>query len=171
MSTKMALLLTLIFIAISGCPYAVVDSSNSEDTTATFSIVAYDVETKEWGVAVASKVLAVGYIVPWARAGVGAVATQALADVSYGPDGLALLEEGMPPADALDVLLLADEDREQRQVGMVDGESPAQATIMAMNDHRRTGEERPNHIPTLLTMYVGLIPGDCPLPGLMRINR
>ena len=60
----------------------------------TFSIVACDLERGDWGIAVASKFPAVGSVVPWARAGVGAVATQAHANADYGPDGLALLEQG-----------------------------------------------------------------------------
>jgi uncharacterized Ntn-hydrolase superfamily protein len=88
---------------------------------ATFSIVAYDPETEEWGIGVASKVLAVGYIVPWARAGVGAVATQAMVNMSFGPDGVALLGEGYSAEDAVDELLSADEGREERQLGIVDG--------------------------------------------------
>jgi hypothetical protein len=78
------LLLLSLFIAVIFCAsYATLDPQNSETPiTATFSIVAYDAETEEWGIGVASKVLAVGYIVPWARAGVGAVATQALVNVS-----------------------------------------------------------------------------------------
>ena len=116
------ILLSLTFTVIYGNTYAALSPVDSETpVTATFSIVAYDAETEEWGVAVASRVLAVGYIVPWARAGVGAVATQALADVSYGPDGLALMEEGLSAEDALEELLSADEGREERQLGIVDG--------------------------------------------------
>jgi uncharacterized Ntn-hydrolase superfamily protein len=86
----------------------------------TFSIVARDPETKEWGVAVASKVLAVGAGVPWAKAGVGAIATQSWANVSYGPKGLTLLAEGKSAAETLKILTDADPDREQRQVGIID---------------------------------------------------
>jgi uncharacterized Ntn-hydrolase superfamily protein len=88
----------------------------------TFSIVARDESgsTPEWGVAVASKFLAVGNVVPWARAGLGAVATQALANLAYGPDGLAMLEQGKAAADAVAALTQADDEREQRQLGIVD---------------------------------------------------
>jgi uncharacterized Ntn-hydrolase superfamily protein len=86
----------------------------------TFSIVARDPETGDLGVAVASKFLAVGSAVPWARAGVGAVATQALANVRYGPDGLALLAAGRSAAEALAELIAADEGRTERQLGVVD---------------------------------------------------
>jgi uncharacterized Ntn-hydrolase superfamily protein len=122
MKGKNLLLLSLILTAICSGPYAVVNPPESETPiTATFSIVAYDAETGEWGVAVASKVLAVGYIVPWARAGVGAVATQAMVNVSFGPDGVALLEEDYSAEDAVEELLSADEGRGERQLGIVDG--------------------------------------------------
>jgi len=86
----------------------------------TFSIVAADPGTEEVGVGVQSKFLAVGALVSWARAGVGAVATQAFADVSFGPRGLELLAEGVEPAAVLERLLEGDEQRESRQVGLVD---------------------------------------------------
>ena len=91
----------------------------------TFSIVAADPEAGEVGVAVASRFFAVGTVVPHAEAGVGAVATQSFANTTYGPRGLALLERGLTPGEAIDVLTRADEGREQRQVGMVaaDGKS------------------------------------------------
>ncbi|OGD73841.1 MAG: hypothetical protein A2Y64_09255 [Candidatus Coatesbacteria bacterium RBG_13_66_14] len=88
--------------------------------TSTFSIVAFDPEAREWGVAVASRVLAVGYIVPWARAEVGAVATQAYADLRYGRYGLELLEAGFTAEQALQVLLEFDAEAQQRQVAIVD---------------------------------------------------
>jgi uncharacterized Ntn-hydrolase superfamily protein len=89
----------------------------------TFSIVARqesDTLPPEWGIAVASKFLAVGAAVPWARADAGAVATQALANLSYGPDGLALLAAGRGAADVVDELTTADEGRDDRQLGVVD---------------------------------------------------
>ena len=86
----------------------------------TYSIVARDAETGDLGVAVQSKFLAVGATVPWARAGVGAIATQAFANVAYGPDGLALLAAGHPADDVLQRLVAADDQREQRQVGVLD---------------------------------------------------
>lgn len=86
----------------------------------TFSIVARDEATGDLGVAVQSKFLAVGAVVPWARAGVGAVATQSFANVTWGPDGLALLEEGASASEALDRLVMADDLREERQAGIVD---------------------------------------------------
>lgn len=85
----------------------------------TFSIVAWDPDTREWGVAVASKFLAVGAVVPWVRAGAGAVATQAHANVTYGPRGLDLL--GSKSAEeALKRLIETDDGKEHRQVGVVD---------------------------------------------------
>jgi uncharacterized Ntn-hydrolase superfamily protein len=86
----------------------------------TFSIVAHDPSAAEWGVAVASKFLAVGAVVPWARAGVGAVATQAYANTSFGPAGLELMDRGHSAQDTLDRLLARDEDQAQRQIGAVD---------------------------------------------------
>lgn len=87
---------------------------------ATFSIVAYDPARREWGVAVQSKFLAVGAVVPWAQAGAGAVATQSYANLTYGPAGLEMMEKGMPAQEAIRVLTEADEGRALRQVGLVD---------------------------------------------------
>jgi uncharacterized Ntn-hydrolase superfamily protein len=94
---------------------------------ATFSIVARDPQNGDLGVAVASKFLAVGSVVPWGRAGAGAVATQALANVAYGPQGLDLMAIGQPAEQALAALLAADPDREHRQVGLVDARGGAAA--------------------------------------------
>jgi uncharacterized Ntn-hydrolase superfamily protein len=91
----------------------------------TFSIVGFDPgdssNDSEWGVAVASKFLAVGSVVPFAQAGSGAVATQSFANLAYGPDGLRLLSEGRTAAEVVTALTDADEDRAKRQVGIVDG--------------------------------------------------
>lgn len=88
----------------------------------TFSIVAWDPApaTPEWGVAVASKFLSVGAVVPWARAGAGAVATQALANLAYGPEGLGLLEKGGQATAVVTALTEPDEGRDDRQLGVVD---------------------------------------------------
>lgn len=86
----------------------------------TFSIVAYDPQEQAWGVAVASKFLAVGSVVPWAQAGVGAIATQSYANTSYGSRGLALMEQGFSANETLEQLLADDPERELRQVGLVD---------------------------------------------------
>src|SRR6476620_6156464 len=87
---------------------------------ATFSIVAFDPEARQWGVATQSKFLAVGSVVTWAEADAGAVATQSYANPRYGPDGLALLREGMDAAEVVRRLTEADDGRETRQLGVVD---------------------------------------------------
>jgi uncharacterized Ntn-hydrolase superfamily protein len=86
----------------------------------TFSIVAYDPKEPAWGVAVASKFLAVGAVVPWARAGVGAIATQAYANTSFGPAGLSRMAAGASAEETLKWLLENDPQQELRQVGLVD---------------------------------------------------
>ena len=86
----------------------------------TFSLVACDREAKQWGVVVASKFLAVGAVVPWARADVGAIATQAFANITYGPDGLDLLAGGATAQETIDRLTAADAEYEERQIGVVD---------------------------------------------------
>jgi len=93
--------------------------------TATFSIVAHDPARQEWGVASASKVVAVGAGVPWGQAGAGAIATQSLTNVTYGPRGLKLLERGGTAADVVKALTDADRDREDRQLGIVDAKGNA----------------------------------------------
>jgi uncharacterized Ntn-hydrolase superfamily protein len=94
-------------------------------TPSTFSIAGCDLERGQWGVAVASKFLAVGSLVAWAEPGVGAIATQAAAKVSYGPDGLALLRQGASAGEVIARLTAADEGREQRQLGVVDSRGEA----------------------------------------------
>ncbi len=86
----------------------------------TFSIVAYDPKEKEWGVAVQSKFVAVGALVSYAKANVGAIATQAWLNTGYGPKGLALLEQGLTADETIKILTQHDENREHRQVGIVD---------------------------------------------------
>lgn len=93
---------------------------NKDHLVATFSIVGYDPEAKEWGVAVQSKFLGVGALVPWAKAGVGAIATQSWCNTSFGPEGLKLLDEGLSAEKVLEKLLENDEQKEYRQVGIVD---------------------------------------------------
>ena len=87
---------------------------------ATFSIVAHDPRNDDLGIAVQSKFLAVGAVVPWARAGVGAVATQSWANTGYGPRGLDLLAGGEDPQQVIAALTAADPDHARRQVGIVD---------------------------------------------------
>ncbi|HET7167909.1 MAG TPA: DUF1028 domain-containing protein [Candidatus Limnocylindrales bacterium] len=91
----------------------------------TFSIVARDPDTGDLGVAVASKFLAVGAVVPWAKAGVGAIATQAWANVAYGPDGLTRLAGGADAASVVARLTGADAQADQRQLGIVDARGGA----------------------------------------------
>jgi uncharacterized Ntn-hydrolase superfamily protein len=95
--------------------------------TSTFSIVAFDPKTGDLGVAVASKFLAVGSVVPYAKAGVGAIATQSFANTTFGPKGLELLRKGLTPSQVLKQLLASDKDRELRQVGIVDAKGRAAA--------------------------------------------
>ena len=87
----------------------------------TYSICACDLDAGHWGVATQSKFLAVGSVVPWAAPQVGAVATQSYANPRYGPDGLALLREGLSAEETIERLTSADDDRALRQLGIVDG--------------------------------------------------
>ncbi|MFD1737028.1 DUF1028 domain-containing protein [Bacillus salitolerans] len=91
----------------------------------TFSIVGFDPNTKELGIAVQSKFLGVGAVVPWAKAGVGAVATQSYANTTYGPKGLELMEAGKSAQEAIDILTGEDTESAYRQVGIVDGKGNA----------------------------------------------
>jgi uncharacterized Ntn-hydrolase superfamily protein len=91
----------------------------------TYSIVACDLEAGEWGVAVQSRFLAVGAVVPAAEPHVGALATQAWANVAYRPDGLGLLRDGYSADDVVRTLVGADEGRGHRQLGIVDGQGCA----------------------------------------------
>jgi uncharacterized Ntn-hydrolase superfamily protein len=93
----------------------------------TFSIVAADLATGDLGIAVASKFLACGAVVPWASAGAGAVATQSFANTAYGPDGIRMMREGLSAREALAKLLAEDADRDLRQVGLVDARGAAAA--------------------------------------------
>ena len=99
--------------------------ANSNHVVATYSIVACDLDAGQWGVATQSKFLAVGSVVPWAEPQVGAVATQSYANPRYGPDGLALLSQGMSAEEAVKRLTEADEGREHRQLGIVDARGDA----------------------------------------------
>jgi uncharacterized Ntn-hydrolase superfamily protein len=94
---------------------------------ATFSIVAADVTRGEFGIAVASKFLACGAVVPWASAGAGAVATQSYSNTAFGPDGIRMMREGLSAEQALEKLIAEDTGRDLRQVGMVDAQGRAAA--------------------------------------------
>ncbi len=108
-------------LLIAAVPLLAFSSGNPADkpVVATFSIVARDSATGEMGVAVASRFFAVGSVVPWAKADVGAVATQSFANTSFGWRGLDLLERGASPDEALAILLKNDDDPDRRQVGIV----------------------------------------------------
>jgi uncharacterized Ntn-hydrolase superfamily protein len=108
------------------------------DVVATYSIVACDLDAGQWGVAVQSKFLAVGSVVPWAEPHVGAIATQSYANPRYGPEGLALLREGRSAEEAVGALTAADEGRADRQVGIVDGHGRA-ATFTGVECHDWAG--------------------------------
>jgi uncharacterized Ntn-hydrolase superfamily protein len=108
------------------------------DVVATYSIVACDVAAVQWGVAVQSKFLAVGSVVPWAEPHVGAIATQSWANPRYGPDGLDLLRSGRTAEEAVAALTAADEGREHRQLGIVDGSGRA-ATFTGSECHDWAG--------------------------------
>ena len=110
---------------------------------ATFSLAACDLDRGQWGVAVASKFLAVGSVVPWAEPEAGAVATQSYANPRYGPDGLALLRQGLAAEEVARRLTEADDGRDERQLGVVDAAGRA-ATFTGSACHAwaggRTGE-------------------------------
>ena len=115
----------------------------AEPLVATYSIAACDLAARQWGVAVQSKFLAVGSVVPWAEPEVGAIATQAYANPSYGPNGLALLREGLSASEVVERLTSEDEDRDQRQLGVVDAHGGSTSwTGPSCNDWagHRTGE-------------------------------
>ena len=94
----------------------------ADPVVATYSIVGCDLEAKQWGVAVQSKFLSVGSVVPWAEPKVGAIATQAYANPSYGPNGLALLRDGSSASEVVERLTSKDEGRDERQLGVVDAQ-------------------------------------------------
>ncbi|HEX4323448.1 MAG TPA: DUF1028 domain-containing protein [Gaiellaceae bacterium] len=115
----------------------------ADPLVATYSIAACDLEAKQWGVAVQSKFLAVGSVVPWGEPEVGAIATQAYANPSYGPNGLALLRDGLSASEVVERLTAADDDRDQRQLGIVDARgNSASWTGPGCNDWagHRTGD-------------------------------
>src|ERR1700686_2317843 len=91
----------------------------------TFSIVAHDTAREEWGIAVQSKFISVGAVVPWAKAKVGAIATQAYANVAYGAEWLKLLAKGESAEAVVEKLTRADDRRDERQVGIVDAKGRA----------------------------------------------
>ena len=118
--SRFAAALVLVTALAGLVPGAVAPARAGALPVATFSIAACDTVSGIWGVAVASRFFAVGSVVPWARAGAGAVATQAFCNTTFGPRGLDLLERGLRPSEVLTTLLRPDTLREQRQVGVVD---------------------------------------------------
>ncbi len=110
----------------------------ASSVVATYSIVAIDPDASRWGVATQSKFLAVGSVVPWAEAEVGAIATQSYANPQYGPDGLALLRQGLGAEEVVKRLTEADEGREHRQLGVVDARGGA-ATYTGNECHEWAG--------------------------------
>src|SRR5579862_6121816 len=92
------------------------------ENVSTFSIVAYDATAGDWGVAVASRYFSVGSVVPWAEAGVGAVATQANVNVGYGPRAIELLKQGLTSKQVIEKLLADDtfDGKDGRQIGIID---------------------------------------------------
>ena len=106
-----------------GCaPSNMTEPAAKSPPVATFSIVGYDPENGDLGVAVQSKFFAVGSVVPWAEAGVGAIATQSWANTTYGPKGLELLRGGLTAQQTLDRLIADDSGSAQRQVGIINAE-------------------------------------------------
>ncbi|MSR29952.1 MAG: DUF1028 domain-containing protein [Gemmataceae bacterium] len=122
MNSLAVILLPLLMLAgpFPGGPRIVGNEPPLGDIVATFSIAAHDPLAQEWGVAVASKYLAVGAVVPWAKPETGAVATQSMVNVLLGNQGLELMSKGKSPGQALEEMLQADPGREFRQVGLVD---------------------------------------------------
>ena len=110
------------FIITPGIFLGVLFSQTFSESTPvhTYSIVAFDEETGELGVAVQSHWFSVGFLVPWAKAGVGAVATQSFVKVDYGPEGLNRMEHGQSAEEALNSLIAEDDGEAVRQVAMID---------------------------------------------------
>src|SRR5580704_4252867 len=113
------------------------------ENVSTFSIVAYDPVAGDWGVAVASRYFSVGSVVPWAEAGVGAIATQANVNVGYGPKGIKLLEQGLTAKEVLKRLLDEDtfEGKDGRQVAIVDSKGNV-ATFTGPNAPNWAGDRQ-----------------------------
>ncbi len=120
----------------------------------TFSIVGYDPETKEWGIAVQSKFIACAAVVSWARAGAGAVATQSYANTSYGPRGLDLMAAGASAEEALEQLIADDPDKDKRQVGLVDAQGRS-ATFTGSGCHDWAGGVTGQHFAAQGNILVG----------------
>lgn len=119
------ILVLLLLVALAVGQSSRLAAEEAEPHVHTFSIVAFDPATGDLGVAVQSKYFGVGSVVPWAKAGVGAVATQARVKVAFGPEGLGLLEQGKSAREAVDLLLAADPRRAVRQMAIIDARGTA----------------------------------------------
>lgn len=109
--------ISIVFSTFNNYPlYCQISKNNA---ISTFSIDARDSATGELGIAVASRFFAVGSVVPWAKAGVGAVATQSFANTTFGWRGLELLEKGATPEEVIEILIRNDDDPERRQIGII----------------------------------------------------
>ena len=117
----------LIFYLIISATKNFAQNVPKSNPVSTYSIVAYDERTGQFGVAVQSHWFSVGALVPWARAGVGAVATQSFVKVEYGPDGIALMEAGKSAKEALNHLISQDNEQAVRQVAMIDNKGSVAA--------------------------------------------
>jgi len=129
----------------------------------TFSIVAADPEAGEVGVAVASRFFAVGTVVPFAKAGVGAVATQSFANTTFGPRGLELLERGVTPEEVIRVLTRADDGREQRQLGVVSAAGTSATYSGAKCNAWAGGRSGPNY-----AVQGNILAGEAVVAGMER---
>lgn len=140
--TKRCVALALMLIC--ACPLAASAADNSAPM-GTYSIVAYDPLTGDLGIAVQSRFLGVGAVVPYAKAGVGAVATQAFANTTYGPRGLELLEKGLTPEQVLAELTGKDDMRDRRQVGIVDAQGRSISYTGKSANDWKGGRHGPNY--------------------------
>jgi len=135
---------TCLLAFIIARPTRAENPSENDPVVSTFSIVAYDPASESWGIGVASKFLGVGSVVPWAKADVGAIATQSYANTTYGPHGLELLNQGKYAEDVIKTLTEADDLRERRQVGIVDSEGNP-ATYTGKDCHPWAGGKTGKH--------------------------
>ena len=125
--TRSLLLLVLLCSPALGQKLPLDQAEGAEEIVATFSIVARDPATQELGIAVQSRAFRAGAIVPFAKAGVGAIATQAAANQSYGPRGMAMLEQGMSPEQVVQRLTSEDSGRATRQLAIIDAQGRLKA--------------------------------------------
>ncbi|MSU41886.1 MAG: DUF1028 domain-containing protein [Pedosphaera sp.] len=140
------------------------DGSDAPSTlVATYSIVAFDPATGDLGVAVQSKFFGVGSVVPWARAGIGAIATQAEANVAYGPDGLKLLADGKSARETLAALTTNDARRDVRQIGIVDAQGRV-ASFTGEKCHDWAGQIEGKHF----AAQGNLLAGETVVKGMAR---